>query len=94
MPGQAAILGLGAVRRLPWEHDGGVALRDVVTLSLSFDHRVVDGEQAARFLADVGALLEDPALALALGGRTLDHPPLDVANGARPGARQREGAPA
>jgi pyruvate dehydrogenase E2 component (dihydrolipoamide acetyltransferase) len=68
VPGEAAILGLGAVRRRPWEHDGEVALRDVVTLSLSFDHRVVDGEQGARFLADLGALLEDPALALLAGG--------------------------
>ncbi len=59
----------GAVRRRPWEHDGEVALRDVVTLSLSFDHRVVDGEQGARFLADLGALLEDPALALLAGSR-------------------------
>ncbi|MGO1342461.1 MAG: 2-oxo acid dehydrogenase subunit E2, partial [Cellulosimicrobium funkei] len=66
---EAAILGLGAVRRRPWEHDGEVALRDVVTLSLSFDHRVVDGEQGARFLADLGALLEDPALALLAGSR-------------------------
>ncbi len=68
VPGEAAILGLGAVRRRPWEHDGAVALRDVVTLSLSFDHRVVDGEQGARFLADLGALLEDPALALLASG--------------------------
>ena len=67
VPGEAAILGLGAVRRRPWEHDGEVALRDVVTLSLSFDHRVVDGEQGARFLAELGALLEDPAFAL-VGG--------------------------
>lgn len=69
VPGEAAILGLGAARRRPWEHDGEVALRDVVTLSLSFDHRVVDGEQGARFLADLGALLEDPALALLAGSR-------------------------
>ncbi|MFH6687900.1 dihydrolipoamide acetyltransferase family protein [Cellulosimicrobium funkei] len=69
VPGEAAILGLGAVRRRPWEHDGEVALRDVVTLSLSFDHRVVDGEQGARFLADLGAMLEDPALALLAGSR-------------------------
>ncbi|MGC5168898.1 dihydrolipoamide acetyltransferase family protein [Luteimicrobium sp. DT211] len=67
-PGEAAILGIGAVRRLPWEHDGQVALRDVVTLSLTFDHRVVDGEQAARFLADLGAVLGDPALAVVVGG--------------------------
>jgi 2-oxoisovalerate dehydrogenase E2 component (dihydrolipoyl transacylase) len=36
----------------------------VTTLALSFDHRVVDGEQGSRFLADVAALLEDPAAAL------------------------------
>ncbi|WP_265522723.1 dihydrolipoamide acetyltransferase family protein [Oerskovia flava] len=63
-PGEAAILGVGAVRRLPWEHRGEVALRQVATLSLSFDHRIVDGEQGARFLADLGALLADPGLAL------------------------------
>ena len=68
VPGEAAILGLGAVRKRPWEHQGQVALRDVLTLSLSFDHRVVDGEQGARFLAELGALLADPALALLLVG--------------------------
>jgi pyruvate dehydrogenase E2 component (dihydrolipoamide acetyltransferase) len=66
-PGESGILGIGAVRRLPWEHRGEVALRHVVTLSLTFDHRVVDGEQAARFLADLGAVLGDPALALLVG---------------------------
>lgn len=61
VPGEAAILALGAVRRMPWEHRGEVALRDVLTLSLSFDHRLVDGEQASRFLRDVGDVLADPA---------------------------------
>ena len=65
-PGEAGILALGAVRRMPWEHEGAIALRSVVTLSLSFDHRVVDGEQAASFLRDVGALLADPARAMLL----------------------------
>jgi pyruvate dehydrogenase E2 component (dihydrolipoamide acetyltransferase) len=65
-PGEAAILALGAVRRQPWEFHGEIALRDVVTLALSFDHRVVDGEQAARFLADIGRILADPAAALAM----------------------------
>ena len=51
---------------MPWEHEGAIALRSVVTLSLSFDHRVVDGEQAASFLRDVGALLADPARAMLL----------------------------
>lgn len=65
-PGEAAILAMGAVRRMPWEHDGEVALRDVMTLSLSFDHRLVDGEQGARFLTDIGGILRDPATALAM----------------------------
>lgn len=72
VPGEAAILGVGAVRKRPWEHEGQVALRDVLTLSLSFDHRVVDGEQGARFLAELGALLADPALALLLVGASDD----------------------
>ncbi|WP_221584054.1 dihydrolipoamide acetyltransferase family protein [Microbacterium sp. G2-8] len=63
-PGESGILAIGAVRRRPWEHEGELALRDVVTLSLTFDHRIADGEQAARFLTAVGALLEDPARAM------------------------------
>ncbi|WES65541.1 dihydrolipoamide acetyltransferase family protein [Microbacter sp. GSS18] len=59
-PGEAGILALGAVRRQPWEHEGGIALRDIMTLALSFDHRLVDGEQAARFLAEVGGILREP----------------------------------
>lgn len=64
VPGQSAILATGAVQRCPWEHRGKVRLRDVMTLSLSFDHRLVDGEQGARFLADVGRMLADPASVL------------------------------
>lgn len=66
-PGEAGILALGAVRRMPWEHRGEIALRDVVTLALSFDHRLVDGEQGSRFLADVGAVLREPGRAMLLG---------------------------
>lgn len=66
-PGEAGILALGAVQPRPWEHRGAVALRQVTTLALSFDHRLVDGEQGARFLAFVGELLRDPARALLLG---------------------------
>ena len=47
---------------------GEIALRQVVTLSLSFDHRLVDGEQASLFLSELGALLADPGLALLLTG--------------------------
>jgi 2-oxoisovalerate dehydrogenase E2 component (dihydrolipoyl transacylase) len=65
-PGEAGILAIGQVRRIPWEHRGEIALRHVVTLSLSFDHRLVDGEQGSRFLADVGTVLRRPGMALAL----------------------------
>ncbi len=65
-PGEAAILATGAVRRVPWEFEGGITLREVMTLSLSFDHRLVDGEQGARFLTDIGGILCDPATVLAM----------------------------
>ncbi|WP_168627679.1 dihydrolipoamide acetyltransferase family protein [Cryobacterium sp. BB307] len=65
-PGEAMILALGAVKRMPWEHKGEIALRQVLTLSISFDHRLVDGEQASRFLADVGRILANPASLIAM----------------------------
>jgi pyruvate dehydrogenase E2 component (dihydrolipoamide acetyltransferase) len=63
-PGEAGILAVGAIRQAPWVVDGALAVRTVCQLALSFDHRLVDGEQGSRFLADVGALLTDPGLAL------------------------------
>jgi len=66
VPGQAAILAVGALARRPWEHRGEIALRSVLTLSLSFDHRVVDGQQAATFLADIGAILAEPGVVLTM----------------------------
>ena len=66
-PGEAAILAVGAVQRRPWEFEGEVALRDVVTLSLAFDHRLVDGQAASRFLAEVGEILGDPTNLIAFG---------------------------
>lgn len=65
-PGEAGILALGAVRRQPWEHRGEIALRDVMTLALSFDHRLVDGEQGSRFLVDVADILREPGRAMLL----------------------------
>jgi pyruvate dehydrogenase E2 component (dihydrolipoamide acetyltransferase) len=64
-PGESAILAFGAVRELPWVHKGRVVPRQVTQLALSFDHRIVDGELGSRFLADIGALLQDPGAALA-----------------------------
>ncbi len=63
-PGEAAILAFGAIRDTPWVVDGEIVPRRVCQLALSFDHRLVDGQQGSRYLADVGALLADPALAL------------------------------
>ena len=65
-PGEAAILCVGAIRRRPWEYQGEVALRSVTTLSLSFDHRLADGEQGSKFLADIAAILADPLILIAL----------------------------
>jgi pyruvate dehydrogenase E2 component (dihydrolipoamide acetyltransferase) len=66
-PGEAAIMAFGVVRQQPWVHRGKVKPRWVTTLALSFDHRLVDGEQGSRFLADVAAILEDPSQALVWG---------------------------
>jgi pyruvate dehydrogenase E2 component (dihydrolipoamide acetyltransferase) len=63
-PGETAILAFGAVREMPWVHKGRVRVRQVTTLGLSFDHRVVDGELGSLFLRDVGAFLSDPGAAL------------------------------
>lgn len=63
-PGEAAILALGSIAKRPWVVHGELAVRDVTTLALSFDHRLVDGEQGSKFLADLGALLTDPRMAL------------------------------
>ncbi|SDR78370.1 dihydrolipoamide acetyltransferase family protein [Microbacterium paraoxydans] len=65
-PGQSGILAVGAVRRQPWEYRGEIALRQLMTLSLSFDHRLVDGAEGATFLKDVADILEDPGRAMLL----------------------------
>ncbi|WP_460795295.1 dihydrolipoamide acetyltransferase family protein [Microbacterium sp. GXF0217] len=66
-PGQSGILAVGAVRPQPWVHKGELAIRQVMTLSLSFDHRVVDGAEGARFLKDVADILEEPGRAMLMG---------------------------
>ncbi|MCM3846022.1 2-oxo acid dehydrogenase subunit E2 [Pseudonocardia sp. DR1-2] len=62
-PGEAAILAVGSIKPAPWVVDGELAVRTVCRLALSFDHRLVDGAEGSRFLADVGALLHDPGVA-------------------------------
>ncbi|MFC9225662.1 dihydrolipoamide acetyltransferase family protein [Streptomyces hygroscopicus] len=59
-PGESAILAFGAVKLQPWVHKGKVKPRQVTTLALSFDHRLVDGELGSKVLADVAAVLERP----------------------------------
>ncbi|CAM3908569.1 dihydrolipoamide acetyltransferase family protein [Nocardioides marinus] len=67
-PGESAILCFGSITRKPWvvveDGEERIVPRHVTTLALSFDHRHVDGEKGSRFLADVAAILEDPASAL------------------------------
>ena len=63
-PGEVGILALGTIKERPWVVDGEVRVRYVTTLGASFDHRVVDGDVASRFLADVAAIVEEPALLL------------------------------
>src|SRR5699024_9266377 len=63
-PGESVIVAIGAIRRRPWEHQGQVALRQVVSITVSFDHRVLDGAQASAFLSGITAVLSDPAIAL------------------------------
>ncbi|MET7734986.1 dihydrolipoamide acetyltransferase family protein [Streptomyces sp. NPDC005402] len=59
-PGESAILAVGAIKLQPWVHKGKVKPRQVTTLALSFDHRLIDGELGSKVLADVAAILEQP----------------------------------
>ena len=68
-PGESGILAVGAIRRMPWvvgAPDGTESIepRWVTQLALSFDHRLIDGQQGSQFLADVASVLTDPGLAL------------------------------
>lgn len=67
-PGEAAIMCLGTIRRKPWVVGTGeeerIEPRSVCTVSLTFDHRLVDGEMASKFLAEVATIMSNPGLAL------------------------------
>jgi pyruvate dehydrogenase E2 component (dihydrolipoamide acetyltransferase) len=64
-PGETAILAFGQVKDTPWVVDGELAVRKACTLSLSFDHRIVDGELGSAVLRDIGSMLTDPLRILA-----------------------------
>ncbi|NEA44547.1 dihydrolipoamide acetyltransferase family protein [Streptomyces sp. SID11385] len=66
-PGESAILAVGAIKPQPWVHKGKVKARQVTTLALSFDHRLVDGELGSKVLADIAAVLEQPKRLLTWG---------------------------
>ena len=57
---QVAILGVAVIKKRPVVIDDAIAIRPIMYLSLSFDHRLVDGAEAAKFLAAVVAILENP----------------------------------
>ncbi len=61
---ETAILGLGEISKQPWVHEGEVVPRDVMGLSLSVDHRVIDGAEAASFANTVQRYLQHPSLLL------------------------------
>jgi pyruvate dehydrogenase E2 component (dihydrolipoamide acetyltransferase) len=67
-PGESGIVAFGAVRRMPWvvgeDASERIEPRWVTQLAVSFDHRLVDGQQGSQFLADVAQVLTDPGLAL------------------------------
>ncbi|MDJ1371742.1 dihydrolipoamide acetyltransferase family protein [Gulosibacter molinativorax] len=64
MPDEVGIVAFGTVRPKPWVVNDEVQVRQVTTLAASFDHRLVDGDVASRFLADVARIVEEPALLL------------------------------
>jgi pyruvate dehydrogenase E2 component (dihydrolipoamide acetyltransferase) len=63
-PGEVGIIALGAIKQKPWVVDGEVRSAFVTTVGASFDHRVVDGDVASRFTADIASVIEEPALLL------------------------------
>ena len=63
-PGEVTIVALGTIKPKPWVVNGEIRARMVTTVAASFDHRVVDGDVASKFVADVAAVMEEPALLL------------------------------
>ena len=63
-PPESAILGVGRILKKPVVHNDEIVIRSMLTLSLTFDHRVVDGAPAAQFLQTVSGYIQDPYLLL------------------------------
>jgi len=60
-PPQSAILGMHAIQQRPVVNDGEIVIRPMMYLALSYDHRIIDGRDAVRFLVNIKEYLEDPA---------------------------------
>jgi pyruvate dehydrogenase E2 component (dihydrolipoamide acetyltransferase) len=63
-PGECGIVALGSIRPKPWVVNNEIQVRQVTTIGATFDHRVVDGDVASRFVQDVASVIEEPALLL------------------------------
>jgi pyruvate dehydrogenase E2 component (dihydrolipoamide acetyltransferase) len=63
---EAAILGVGKIREMPWAKDQKVEIRKIMPLSLTWDHRVLDGMQAATFMNELVRYLESPEIIMAM----------------------------
>jgi pyruvate dehydrogenase E2 component (dihydrolipoamide acetyltransferase) len=63
-PGEVGIVALGSIRPKPWVVNNEIQVRQVTTIGATFDHRVVDGDVASRFVQDVASVMEEPALLL------------------------------
>jgi 2-oxoglutarate dehydrogenase E2 component (dihydrolipoamide succinyltransferase) len=60
-PPQTAILGMHSIQQRPVVVDGEIVIRPIMNLALSYDHRLIDGKDAVRFLVAIKQLIEDPA---------------------------------
>lgn len=67
-PGSSAILCVGQIAKAPWVVNDEIVVRHVVEISLSFDHRQIDGALASGFLSHIAKFLEDPSIALSVRG--------------------------
>ena len=63
-PGTGAIVCVGRIAKAPWVFDDEIVVRHVAELSMTFDHRQIDGALASQVIAHIGTFLEDPAAAL------------------------------
>ncbi|PHX60664.1 MAG: branched-chain alpha-keto acid dehydrogenase subunit E2 [Actinobacteria bacterium] len=69
-PGESAILAVGRILDRPWVVDGVVSVRPIMQLSMSFDHRVIDGALGSRALVSMANFLADPAVEMLMGPTT------------------------